>query len=110
MFFAVPKFKITENGLIIHNVSQADAKRVYLCRAMDISSPMPDTKLMNIKLKVESKLFALIIKGLYAHKLWLSFNYYFIAVGKVNAQDEIIIINTHDSCLGCLCSETQTSA
>ncbi|ODN02714.1 Neural cell adhesion molecule 1 [Orchesella cincta] len=42
-------------GLMIHNVSQHDAYRQYMCRAMDMDSPIPDTKVMNITLKVKMK-------------------------------------------------------
>ncbi|ODN02712.1 Inactive tyrosine-protein kinase 7 [Orchesella cincta] len=47
-----PKYKIMRDGLMIHNVSKHDAYRHYLCRALDIISPIPDTKVMNITLTV----------------------------------------------------------
>jgi len=40
---------------MIHNVTQHDAYKQYMCRAMDMDSPIPDTKVMNITLKVKSK-------------------------------------------------------
>lgn len=53
--FAAPKFRITkENHLIIQNVTREDGKRQYVCRAMDMESPVPDAKTMNITLKVKS--------------------------------------------------------
>lgn len=53
--FAEPKYKVMKDGLLIHNVSQQDAYRHYMCRAMDMDSPIPDTKTMTITLKVKSK-------------------------------------------------------
>ncbi|XP_021944611.1 neural cell adhesion molecule 1-B isoform X2 [Folsomia candida] len=51
-----PKFRITkENHLIIQNVTREDGKRQYVCRAMDMESPVPDAKTMNITLKVKTK-------------------------------------------------------
>ncbi len=53
--FAAPKFKVTkENHLVIQNVTREDARRQYVCRAMDMESPVPDAKTMNITLKVKS--------------------------------------------------------
>lgn len=40
---------------MIYNVTKEDAKRNYVCHAMDIDSPMPDAKLMNIAVHVTSK-------------------------------------------------------
>ncbi|ODM92695.1 Neural cell adhesion molecule 1 [Orchesella cincta] len=47
-----PKFKVIKDGLMIYNVTKEDAKKSYVCHAMDIDSPMPDAKLMNIALHV----------------------------------------------------------
>ncbi len=44
-----------KDGLMIYNVTKEDAKRNYVCHAMDIDSPMPDAKLMNIAVHVTSK-------------------------------------------------------
>lgn len=50
-----PKYKVTKDYvLIIHNVTQMDARKNYMCRAMDMDSPIPDSKVMNITLKVKS--------------------------------------------------------
>ncbi len=43
-----------ENHLVIQNVTREDARRQYVCRAMDMESPVPDSKTMNITLKVKS--------------------------------------------------------
>ncbi|CAG7817399.1 unnamed protein product [Allacma fusca] len=49
------KYTILKEGLMIHNVSQTDAHKQYVCRAVDISSPIPDSKQLNISLRVKIK-------------------------------------------------------
>lgn len=53
-YYLAPKFKVMKDGLMIYNVTKEDAKKSYACHAMDIDSPMPDAKLMNIALHVTS--------------------------------------------------------
>ncbi|XP_021944968.2 neural cell adhesion molecule 1 isoform X2 [Folsomia candida] len=50
-----PKFKVVKDGLVVTNVTKSDAKRSYVCHAMDIDSPMPDVKSLNIMLHVARK-------------------------------------------------------
>lgn len=50
-----PKFKVIKDGLMIYNVTKEDSKRNFACFAMDIDSPMPDAKSLNIALHVTSK-------------------------------------------------------
>jgi hypothetical protein len=55
VLFPAPKYRLAkDHGLVIHNVTQQDARRHYMCRAMDMDSPIPETKIMNITLKVKS--------------------------------------------------------
>jgi hypothetical protein len=49
-------YKALQNGsLLIQNVTQHDARRNFVCRAVDIQSPKPDTKQMEIQLKVKMR-------------------------------------------------------